>query len=185
MSSNKIASNIYCLFPSPQNTKCSDGGFSCMNVGLQLLVLLCLYQRWVMIHMLVRDGRRGPDACWPVREMWQRLVCRDKLETVACSSQSLQGLAETPTGSCLFSLSFISFSSTLSIFHVSSISRSLPCFVALTFPPFMFFLLISALSASVGCSQIFYALTFTWIFSNNSISCARFVAAHCLRQYPT
>lgn len=54
--------------------------------------------------MLVGDGRRSPDACWPVREMWQRLVCRDKLENVACSSQSLQGLAKTPTGSCLPSL---------------------------------------------------------------------------------
>lgn len=96
-----------------------------------------------MIHMLVRDGRRSPDACWPVREMWQRLVCRDKLESVACSSQSLQGLAETPTGSCLPSLSFISFFFTLSIFHVSSISRSLPYFVALPSPSFLFVFLLS------------------------------------------
>lgn len=62
-----------------------------------------------MIHMLARDGWRSPVSCWPVREMWQRLVCRDKLASVACSSQSLQGLAETPIGSCLSSLSFISF----------------------------------------------------------------------------
>lgn len=121
--------------------------FPFMNVRLQPPVFLRLYQRWVMIHMLVRDGRRSPVACWPVREMWQRLVCRDKLESVACSSQSLQGLAETPTGSCLPSLSFISFSFSLSIFHVSSNSAlfclsSLPL-VLFRVPPFM-----SALSAS-------------------------------------
>lgn len=70
---------------------------------------LCPYQHWVMIHMLVRDGQRRGDASWPVREMWQRVECRDKPESVACSSQSLQGLVETRTGSCLPSLSFISF----------------------------------------------------------------------------
>lgn len=29
---------------------------------------------WVVIRMPVRDGRRSGDACWPVREMWQRLM---------------------------------------------------------------------------------------------------------------
>lgn len=157
--SNKITLNIYC-FPSLQrHTKHRDGGFSSLNMGLQPLVFLRLYQRWVMIHMLVRDGRRGPDARWPVREMWQRPVCRDKLESVACSSQSLQGLAETPTGSCLPSPSFISFSFTVSIFHVPSVVPSL----------FSFLFLLS----HQPCQP--YTLAYTWIFSNNSSSC--FVAA--------
>lgn len=103
--------------------------FFLSNALLQCLVFVCLYLHWVMIHMLVRDGERGSDACWPVREMWQRLVCRDKPESVACSSQSLRGLAETHTGSCPPSLSFISLSFALSIFNVSSISRSLQYFV--------------------------------------------------------
>lgn len=159
--SNKITLNIYCLFPSLQrHTKHRDGGFSSLNVGLQPLVFLCFYQRWVMIHMLVRDGRRSPDACWPVREMWQCLVCRDKLESVACSSQSLQGLAETPTGSCLPSPSFISFSFTVSIFHVPSVV------------PFSLYSFLFLLSHQ-PCQP--YTLTYTWIFSNNSSSC--FVAA--------
>lgn len=144
-----------------------------MNEGLQPLVFLCLYQRWVMIHMLVRDGQRSPDACWPVREMWQRLVCRDKLECVAYSSQSLKGLAETPTGSCLPSLSFISFSFTLSNFHVPSLSRSLPYFVALP-------------SLSGSCFHIsLVSISHTRGSSQTIPPCACFVAAHCLRQYPT
>lgn len=83
-----------------------------------------------MIHMLVRDGWRSPVSCWPVREMWQRLVCRDKLESVACSSQSLQGLAETPIGSCLSSLSFISF-----CFHPFMFPRFLDPYLTLSLFP--------------------------------------------------
>lgn len=141
-----------------------------MNVGLQPLVFLCPYQRWVIIHMLVRDGRRSPDACWPVREMWQRLVCRHKLESVACSSQSLQGLAETPTGSCLPSLSFISFYFSCSIFHVPSVSRSLPYFVAFPFPSFSFVILLSCHPwQHLSPLRTFY--TYTWNLSDNSSSC--------------
>ena len=145
--------------------------FPFLNVWLQTLVFLCLYHRWVMIHMLVRDGRRSPDACWPVREMWQRLVCRDKLESVACSTQSLQGLAKTPTESCLPSLSFISFSFTLSILHVSSISRYLPYFVQFLFPSSSFTSLLSCQPCQHLSDVSRHTHTHTCIFSNNFSSC--------------
>lgn len=164
------ALNIYCLLPPLHHTESSHGGFCFINVGLQPLVFLCPYQRWVIIHMLVRDGRRSPDACWPVREMWQRLVCRDKLESVAYSSQSLQGLAETPTGSCLHFLSFISFSFSCSIFHLPWISRSLPYFVAFPFPSFSFVILLLCHPCQhLSPLRTFYA--YTWNLSNNSSSC--------------
>ena len=138
-----------------------------------------LHQRWVTIHMLVGDGRRSRGACWPVREMWQRLVCRDKLESVACSSQSLRGLAETPTGSCLPSLSFISLSFALSIFHVPPVSRSLPHFATSSLFSFMFppFSCRPRRRLSAACSFL--------PSQNNSSSRAPFVAARCLRQYLT
>ena len=150
-----------------------------------LWFFLCLHPRWVMIHMLVGDGRRSRGACWPVREMWQRLVCRDKPESVACSSQSLRGLAETPTGSCLPSLSFISLSFALSIFHVPSVSRSLPHFATSPLFSFIFPLFMSTSSLLSAVPSFLTRAHSLGSSRKSSSSRARFVAAHCLRQYLT
>lgn len=113
---NQITLIIFSLFPSLHFLCCSDGGFSFMNVQLQPLVFP------LSLPALSNDPHAGQG--W-TEEQWCLLACQrnvtassvqGQLESVACSSQSLQGLAETHTHTegCLPSLSFISFT----LFHV-------------------------------------------------------------------
>lgn len=103
----KITFNIYYFHPDIE-IFFETGDFSLMKLQLEPLVFFCVYQHWVMIHMLVRDGQRSIDACWPVREMWQLLTCGGEAEQCSLQLSIAPGASWDAHGEPS-SLSFISF----------------------------------------------------------------------------